>query len=227
MQESFRQWKSKGAIATLLPPIILLLLGTIAVLGLIWYFFYGSGLQEQASETACHDSLVFTQALMKQIPGGEMVKEWPVTCKTEEKTLEQDNRDVLVDRILEMMGDCWYMMGEGKLRPFDTDWLELDNKCFVCYTFSMPNAPSSISSGDLVQRLATKVRPDGITTYAQYLNTAGVTELVPGSIAQSQIYAIYYSNKNSLIGEGREHGVSIRELNAITQECSVREAEES
>ena len=205
-----------------LKDIILLLAGAIVVIMLIGYFSETAA--EEASATACHDSLVYTSALMKQIPAGEKVKRWPSACRTSKKTIDDTEQTKAMGKVLKLMGDCWYTMGKGEIKPFDTDWIETSNKCFICYTVSFPNLQGTITASDIIAQMAKTPAPDG-KMYSEYMQAGAIEQLLSEPITNSKVYAILYSNKEAVVGSGRDQAVTIWELNKASDKCDIRSGE--
>ncbi|GEM_PF-5027438 len=220
-----------------LKEILLALLGMIAAGSLIWYFFYGTAFADEASSAACHDALVYSGALVKQFPGGDYVKRWPTTCKTQERTIEARDRDAAINSIIGLVAECWYQTGEGKIHPFASDVLFAENKCFTCSTFSLPNLQEGevIASHDLIPAMASLQRADGKTQY-DYLVGSGITSLIQDPIMNDKIYAVTYASFTTpwiidmlspvLPGEQRPiEGIMITDLNKVGDKCVMRAGE--
>lgn len=152
--------KKGGLELSTLAEIILILLAA----GLIIYIFnYAAGrAAEKTSEKLCRgfNALRFATKIDK---GPLTINAVPRACKTiDKKDLPgNDYKDYVGGlgegakaELRDMMANCWYMWLEGK-QPniFDTSTTSLQNKCFVCYTFSLQNGvsitvPEFISSLD-------------------------------------------------------------------------------
>lgn len=144
---------------TYLAEIILVLLAA----GLIIYVFtYAAGRAgEKTSENLCRG--------LNAIRFGTKIDKGPVTlnlapraCKTlDKKDLPgKDYRDYpgglkegAKAELRDMIAKCWYMWLEGRQpNMFDTTTTAFQNKCFVCYTFSLQDG-TSITVPELVASL--------------------------------------------------------------------------
>lgn len=143
--------KRGGLELSTLAEIILLLLAA----GLIIYIFtYAAGrAQEKTSEKLCRGFNVLRYARVAGVPVGRIDK-GPITinlvpraCKTIDKqdlpgADYKDNPNGLTEgakaQLRDMVANCWWMWLEGK-QPniFDTSTVSLQNKCFICYAFSI------------------------------------------------------------------------------------------
>ncbi len=56
--------------------------------------------------------------------------------------------------IRDLMARCWWMWLEGNQRDmFNTEYYNFDNKCFICYTFSIDESIKPITYGDFAESL--------------------------------------------------------------------------
>ena len=150
----------KGQELSTLVEIILLLIAAGLILGIFDYA--ASRANEGASEKLCHgfNALRFGTKVDK---GPLTFNVAPRACKTiDKKDLPGKNyqdypggvKEGAKAELRNMIARCWYMWLEGK-QPniFDTSTLNPENKCFVCYAFSLKNGaditiPEFISSLD-------------------------------------------------------------------------------
>ena len=103
----------------------------------------------------------------------------PLACETnwvgnitlKEKDFE-DRKEEVLDKIVPLMGDCWYQFGEGKLDPFESHWASQTEYCFICSRFIVETNEGSmiLSESDFSDYLRDHNR--GVNSYESFFNDA-------------------------------------------------------
>jgi hypothetical protein len=160
----------KGAIVTYTIIGIILVIIAAGVLFLV----YGQ-LPKNYDKEACHNSVIArTSAILRG--EGFLPEVYPLNCKTEDITIKDSNPDLIKRTVANSMYDCWWMMGEGKLRPFsESGWRQAGMfgtsraKCVICsvikFDDSLKQTPEKF---DLMRYLSDTKMPLKNITYLEY-----------------------------------------------------------
>ncbi len=103
---------------------------------------------------------------------------FPIVCKTQEKTLEGDREQVMM-QISDLSARCWWMFLNGEYgNIFNKKSLFSDNMCFICYTFNIKDNIEPITGEELfeymddnyyITKAGEKGEPEGVVTYLDYI----------------------------------------------------------
>jgi len=103
---------------------------------------------------------------------------FPIVCKTQHKVLEGDKEQVMI-QISDLSARCWWMFLNGEYgNIFDKLQLTSDQKCFICYTFSIADKDININEEELreymddhyyITKAGEKGEPEGVVTYLDYI----------------------------------------------------------
>lgn len=178
--------------------LILLIFSFLLIFAFIYRFY--TNMTENADETACRDSMLLTEVLARRVEVaganvGKYVKPFPAQCKTEDKMITTRDPDKAKKEFAELMAWCWWMMGEGNIKPFNKDWFIGGRKCFVCYTVRFPYIDVPISQEDFMFYLRENGR-EGVTYY-DHLDYGGeklIGTPLSDPIDNQRVYAIVYSS---------------------------------
>lgn len=186
------KFKKKALVESTLVKIILLIVSCILLFVFIYEFY--SKATERIDEKACHDAIVLTQVLAEKTHTTS-VKPWPAICKTKDNIIKTNDPEKAKKELAEMMAWCWWMVGEGVIKPFDKDYFYGGRKCFVCYTAQFPDLKEPISKEDFLFYLQDKGREG--TKYYDYLKY-GEEKVIDSPLADpidnKKVYAVVYSN---------------------------------
>ncbi|PIN86117.1 hypothetical protein COV19_06490 [Candidatus Woesearchaeota archaeon CG10_big_fil_rev_8_21_14_0_10_44_13] len=184
-KKSFIEWE--------VMKIILILFSFILLFAFLYRFYSKS--TEFAGEEACHDSLVLTQTLAEKVATGQYLKPWPATCKTKEVVSKATEIDQAKKELAERMSWCWWMMGEGVIKPFDKDFFAGGKKCYVCYTMQFPFLKEPVSRQDFMYYLQQQGKEK--MTYYDYLKYGEdkvIESPLTDPIDSKKIYAVVYTS---------------------------------
>ncbi|MFO8016171.1 MAG: hypothetical protein R6U32_03640 [Candidatus Woesearchaeota archaeon] len=188
-----RPKKKKGLLVEAkLIKLILLIFSFILLFSFIYRFYAKS--TEHADEEACRNSLVMIQTLAEKTKT-ETVKPWPRQCKTEDKEFNTQDPEKAKRQLADLMSWCWYMVGEGAIKPFDSDWLSTSKKCFICYTVRFPYLKEPITPRDFLFFLQDEGRKE--TTYYNYLKYEEdklVESPLVNEVNSEGVYSVVYSD---------------------------------
>ncbi|MBI2654701.1 hypothetical protein HYX02_07910 [Candidatus Woesearchaeota archaeon] len=150
----------KGIEVSTLVEIILIIIAAGLIIGVFNYA--ASKADEQTSEKLCRgfNALRFATHIDKGPFTYDIV---PGACKTldkgdlptsDYKDFEGGPKEAAKKEIREMMAKCWWMWLEGK-QPnlFQTSTVRLQNKCFICYDFSLNKDVGTIQIPELIASL--------------------------------------------------------------------------
>lgn len=87
------------------------------------------------------------------------------------------------------------MMGEGVLKPFDSDWLFTHKKCFVCYTMQFPYLKEPVYKEAMLFYMQSKGKK-GMTyyDYLKYGDEKVIDNPIIDIVMNKRIYAVIYTN---------------------------------
>ncbi|PIN86115.1 hypothetical protein COV19_06480 [Candidatus Woesearchaeota archaeon CG10_big_fil_rev_8_21_14_0_10_44_13] len=171
----------------------------IALISLILVFSFLYKLYSKtigfSGEKNCRNSIVLQETLADKMPTTKYTKPWPATCKTKDKVSEAKTAEDAKKDLAEMMWWCWWMMGEGAIRPFDKDWFSGGRKCFVCYTAQFPYLQGQVSRQGFTSYLREKGK-EGATyyDYLKYSEDKVIENPMTDDIDKKGIYAIVYTS---------------------------------
>lgn len=157
-------------VQSMLIGIILVVLAAV----IIFLFIKSLPLKGTIDKEACHQSVILrNNALLR---GESILPETiPLNCKTQELTISSSNEDFIKREIANSMYDCWWMLGEGKMKF----WSESTAKEFglgtvksTCVICSVIRFDESVKEKNLRLNMAdymesTKV-PGKNITYLEY-----------------------------------------------------------
>lgn len=150
----------KGIEIKVLIEIFLVVVATGLIIGI--FIGASSRAEEKTSEALCRgfNALRFGTKAEKGPVSFNIV---PRACKTLDKgdlpgKDYKEHKDGLTGgskaELSDMIAKCWWMWLEGKQpNMFDTSTLSFKNNCFVCYTFSLQNAVSTVTISDFALKL--------------------------------------------------------------------------
>ena len=209
--------RSRKAVAR--SSLILLLTAIVSLVIIIYavYEFYTRA-DQAVDEPACRGSILTRVKFSFKLAKVVEVNPFPILCKTQEKTLEGNKKQVM-NQISDLSARCWWMFLNGEYgNIFNKLNLESDQKCFICYTFKIEN-DMKITGKDLIdymgenyyiipeeEKESEEVNEEGVT-YLDYIQTYKGKGIIAtsGDIKfigkEEEIYAIYFiSPDNSLSG---------------------------
>jgi hypothetical protein len=102
---------------------------------------------------------------------------FPLTCKTEEITIDTTNQEDIKRTIANSMYDCWWMLGQGEMEFFtDESWWSLKNllatekaNCVICSEIKFKdNVKKKNIELDIADYLETTKIPMKDVTYLEY-----------------------------------------------------------
>ncbi len=130
----------------------------LVIIFIIVFFVINVG--DITTEQACRASILArAKAVLKlewyDIPI-ETAPVVPIACRTQEKTLEGDREQVLM-QISDLSARCWWMFLNGEYQNlFDSPRFLNKRMCFPCYTFNIKNhLESPITPDEIIQYMAT------------------------------------------------------------------------
>lgn len=214
--------RRKAMVQSQIIKLILLIFSFILIFSFL-YQFYGK-LTKHANEEACHDSLVLIQVLAEKspTPGATYVKPWPATCKTQDRVIKTKDPEKAKKELAEMMSWCWWMMGEGVMKPFEKDWVG-GRDCFVCYTAQFPELEEPIDQQDMLFYLKEKGKKG--TTYYDYLKYEEdklVKDAVMNPIGNTRVYVVVYIRPGTFFwGKVNTDGVYVTDVNYGKSGCKA------
>jgi len=95
---------------------------------------------QEVNEQACRASILTRVKSLMRIKLGPISHEvdpFPIICKTQQKVLEGDKDQVMM-QISDLSARCWWMFLNGEYRNiFNKNYFFSENMCFICYTFSI------------------------------------------------------------------------------------------
>jgi hypothetical protein len=178
--------------------LALLIISFILMFSFMYQFYLKS--TEFINEEACHDALVLVQILAEKMSykgvSAEYAKQWPGQCKTQDRVYYDTDPAKAEKRLAELESWCWYMMGEGVMKPFDKDWFTTERKCFICYTVSFPNLEGQITPQDFSFYLTDAKAKNGqkYYDYLKYDENPLITTPLADPISKNRIYSIVYTS---------------------------------
>lgn len=188
--------KKRGSLQSTIILWAIIILSLILVFNFVYKFYMKSS--EFQGEKECHDAIVLVDTLAKKgpVPYAEYSKPWPATCKTQDRIYYDRNPEDVKKRLAELMSWCWWMMGEGVVKPFDRDWLETSRKCYFCYTVSFPALESDISPPDFGFYLQDTKAKTGQTyyDYFKYSEEKIITTPLADPIRKGGTYSVVYTH---------------------------------
>lgn len=196
--------KKKAFVKMEIIKIILIIFSFLLLFYFIYQFYSKS--TEFANEQACHDSIMLIQALASKVMGGEYAKPWPATCKTKDIISKATTIEKAQKELAERMVWCYWMMGEGAIRPFDKDFfLESERKCFVCYTIQFPYMKGQIIPQEFMFYLQANGRKG--VTYYDYLKY-GQDKVIQSPLAypinSQDVYVVVYTSPKAFSGMAKD-----------------------
>jgi hypothetical protein len=161
----------------------------VTIIGVLMSFFLLTNVQQQLFEEgsgagkldACRTSvLVRNQASISQL-SEDLDKITPLSCSTEDIDGSDLNKEEEIDKITELMGQCWYMFAEGRVEDVFKTKAE-ETTCHVCYQY-LPS-DNGIQGQDIVDYTrSTTVNP------GKYRGVGG-SEYIGGSVDLKQIRGV-------------------------------------
>ncbi len=146
-------------------------------------FFVMLGLKSIISDESCRNSV-----MMKSIPFGDWV--FVLKCKTEDicfsmggecgvktdKTIEVENKDELIKETVNLLAECWWRMGEGKVKYGG------NGDCAICYKVYFDEEAKKINPNwiNIASYISTAKMPNRDITYGGYLYSGEETKLIEG-----------------------------------------------
>lgn len=148
----------KGQEKSYLTYIIMALVGFIVIIIIMNIFVINVG--DITTEQTCRASILARAKAVLKLEWYDIPIETapiiPITCKTQEKTLEGDKEQVLM-QISDLSARCWWMFLNGEYQNlFDSPRFLNKRMCFPCYTFNIKNhLESPITPDEIKQYMAT------------------------------------------------------------------------
>lgn len=178
---------------------LVLVVAAILLLFVFLYRLYAKATGDEG-EKACHNAIVLQQVLVDKTKIGpftpaQYVKPWPSVCRTNDKIIKTDDPKKAKKELAELMWQCWWMMGEGVIKPFDKDWWSGSRKCFVCYTVQFPELEESVGKDELMFYMR-KEEKEGKSYYDlfKYGDEKLISSPVTDPVMKGGVYAIIYSS---------------------------------
>jgi hypothetical protein len=171
--------KKKGEMTT---EQIVLLIILIVSFAIILFFLVRLNLGKTTEQETCHNSVVTRAA-------GVLPKDSiPLNCQTQHVCITKDGScEVLTNAYTEkaktktevysilanLMADCWWMFGEGKLN-YVKDQVKENLYCSICYQFAFDNSVDFFENDEIDEKefytyLSKTNLSDGETSYLYYL----------------------------------------------------------
>jgi hypothetical protein len=153
----------------------------ILAFSIILFFFANLGLKEEVTKETCRNSV--------SLRGTSLGKNVILNCKTQDVCLSAggdcakagknsvkikiNNEEELKEELANLMYECWYQMGEGKVDYLPANFGSKKNYCALCNRIYLDNKLSnekysSISVKEFYTYLADKKTPDGTQTLLNY-----------------------------------------------------------
>jgi len=147
----------KGQEKSYLTYLIMALVGFLVIILIMNIFVINVG--DITTEQTCRASILARAKAILNLEWNDIVIETapiiPITCKTQEKTLEGDREQVLM-QISDLSARCWWMFLNGEYQNlFDSPRFLNKKMCFPCYTFNIKtHLESPITPDELIQYMA-------------------------------------------------------------------------
>ncbi len=159
--------------------IIILIVSFVIIL----IFFLTLNLRSEIGKESCRNSVA--------LRGSALGKGTSLNCKTEDVCLSMGgkcdeagsnvqiikvkNQDELKEKLANLMYDCWYQIGEGKVDYLPTNYGTEANYCAICNRIYVDDnirdkGWGKINAEEYYTYLADKKTPDGKTTMLYYLH---------------------------------------------------------
>jgi hypothetical protein len=113
---------------------------------------------------------------------------WYGNLTFEEKDPEKRKKEAL-DQVMPLVADCWYQFEEGRARPFEQDLLLLNDYCFICASFKIPESPGLITNEEIEEYFRNNRYSRNREFYSDYLSN--------DAVSKSSI-AIHLNQKNEI-----------------------------
>ncbi len=128
---------------------------------------------DNVSEATCRASVIARVNSIINI-GPAKAAIIPLRCKTQEKKALVGNKEAIMEQISYMSAKCWWMFLNGEYQNlFDrTDFLN-NNKCFICYSFTV-EPDITITSEELLEYMTSHYyieTEDVKVTYLDYIQS--------------------------------------------------------
>lgn len=192
--------RKKALIESKIVVLILIMVSLILLFGFLYKLYAKS--TNNAAEQTCRNSIVLVDILADKIEAewfeaGQHAKPWPATCKTQDKIINVKDTEKAKKELAELMANCWWMMGEGEIKPFDLDMFHVRRKCFVCYTATFPKLKGTIDSSDFMFYLREKGRK-GVSyyDYFKYEGNPVMKTSLADPVDNKRVYSIIYMSPN-------------------------------
>ncbi|MFO8016172.1 MAG: hypothetical protein R6U32_03645 [Candidatus Woesearchaeota archaeon] len=193
--------KGQGLTESNIVRLLLALITIVLLSGFIYLLFTGTTGHEE--EKMCRKAILVQQTVAEKTSTAgsamEYVKPWPSVCKTRDKIIKAKEPEVAMEELSELMWRCWWMMGEGEIKPFDKDWWSGGRKCFVCYTAQFPELEDDIAGTEFTQYLKENGR-EGESYYGifRYEEDKIVENPLLDDVDNSRNYAVVYTSPSDI-----------------------------
>ncbi|MEM2954851.1 MAG: hypothetical protein QW625_02810 [Candidatus Nanoarchaeia archaeon] len=163
-----------------------MLIGIIIVVigaAIIFLFIKSLPYKETVDKEACHQSVILRSQAIAGLQPGQLLN-IPLNCKTQEITISSTNEDFIKREIANSMYDCWWMLGEGKMKFWSESTAKefgLGNVKSTCIICSIIRFDKSVKAKNLRLDMAsymeqTKI-PNKNVTYLEYFTDETGTKL--------------------------------------------------
>ncbi|MFH1064249.1 MAG: hypothetical protein V1729_04170 [Candidatus Woesearchaeota archaeon] len=175
----------KKALGNFTMPLVVIVGMVTLVLLLILFKQIADGAEEHAMDSRCKAS-VTAYAKIKNLPIGDVKGDAAdIDCPTKFVTIEKSTPLSMRREVADLMYQCWYNYGEGKLRLFSAK----DTKfCAVCSVFQFEDKSTQLDrmvsflmSERIPSRLADGTRP----TYFEYISKVQTSPTVVDAARQT------------------------------------------
>jgi len=151
------------------------------------------GIDPQKREVCRTSVIIRSNALTK----GEFKYEYPLKCETEYIKIKTTDREKIKKCLADIMYDCWYMLGEGKINFFKQDptLKRYTTHCVICAVIEFDEKVQEeipqINLKELYEYLTNKKIPTKNITYWQYFTLSEN----PTTILEDKDFPYIYTNK--------------------------------
>lgn len=151
----------RGLELSTLGEILLIVIATSLIITV--FTVASSRADEKTSENLCRGFNALRFGTQVETPVGN-INLAPKACKTINKKDDIPSKDYAkhingpkagaIAEVRDLMARCWWMWLEGNQQNmFQSKWYNLQNGCFICYTFSVDKGTGSISYQELANSL--------------------------------------------------------------------------
>lgn len=197
-------YQSRKAVArSFLILLLIAILSFAIIIYAIQQFFTRA--DQEVDEQACRASILTRVKSTLRVLKVVELNPFPIVCKTQHKVLEGDEEQVKM-QISSLSAKCWWMFLNGEYgNIFNKLQLTSDQKCFICYTFTIADKNIKIKGEELMNYMSENSyltqedeegNEEGVTYlgYIQHWKGNGIITTSEGIefVGEGDVYSIYF-----------------------------------